>query len=354
LQVRIGHIAAATLALCALGAHAKRAYEITPLTPGAADDVTFISYGRGLNDQGQAVVDGHDQTLWVQSAYLCDVDGCAVLPSLSAGSEQYATAAAINESGQVTGTSLVDYTVHAYIAEAGKVRDLGSLPEDGCNGCSLDSQGAAINDRGHVVGTAYSGSGDPRAFVRRGRKFVELGMLGGSFSFGTGLNNAGTAVGYASTPGDMHVRGMVVPKGGEPQVLGTLGGSQSWAYGINNAGEIAGCATVAGEGASLAAVFTMDGAVVELGTLGGAVACALAIDDKGRTVGRSMLPTGSGTHAFLHNGRRLIDLNDKLADADRADWELTEATAINRVGQIVGTGLYRGVTRAFLMTPSRD
>lgn len=47
----------------------------------------------------------------------------------------------------------------------------------------------------------------------------------------------------------------------------------------------------------------------------------------------------------------MVDLNSLIDPLSGTGWSLLEATDINDAGQIVGTGLYGGLTRAFLLTP---
>ncbi len=41
-----------------------------------------------------------------------------------------------------------------------------------------------------------------------------------------------------------------------------------------------------------------------------------------------------------------------LLDVTGADWVIQQASALDAGGQIVGTGLYQGQPRSFLMTPA--
>ena len=47
----------------------------------------------------------------------------------------------------------------------------------------------------------------------------------------------------------------------------------------------------------------------------------------------------------------MTDLNSFLSLADLPQWVLTDARGINDLGQIVGTGLFHGKMRAYLLTP---
>jgi len=59
------------------------------------------------------------------------------------------------------------------------------------------------------------------------------------------------------------------------------------------------------------------------------------INDVGQVVGR--LISASANLAFIYDGTQMIDLNTILPA--NSGWQLSEATAINNNGQIVGWGL---------------
>jgi probable HAF family extracellular repeat protein len=136
--------------------------------------------------------------------------------------------------------------------------------------------------------------------------------------------------------------------------LGTLGGSMSVAYGINNNGQIIGEAYRSGSGGDHAFRCTVDDAgiphMIDLGTLtGGAFSAGYGINDNGLVVGLAYV-NGTVSHAFLHDGTSMYDLNS-LMDGSGSGWVLQEARDINNLGQIVGYGRHDGSTHAFLLTP---
>ncbi len=78
------------------------------------------------------------------------------------------------------------------------------------------------------------------------------------------------------------------------------------------------------------------------------------INNHNNVVGTSeTTASGDGNpHPFLHKNSTMTDINTLLSPADRAVWKLVEATAINDLGQIVGTGLFEyHKPRAYLLTP---
>ncbi len=116
-------------------------------------------------------------------------------------------------------------------------------------------------------------------------------------------------------------------------------------------------------GTAHAVVFNK-GAVTDLGVLpGDKSSMGVWINNSGWVVGSSIpvpppvqlqLATVVGApspnyHAFLYANGTMYDLNKLLVNG--TGWQLSFATMINDAGQIVGTGLYQGQQRAFLLTP---
>jgi probable HAF family extracellular repeat protein len=114
------------------------------------------------------------------------------------GGSSFATG--INDKGQATGGSTRDNGTfaapHAVIYEKGKVMDLGTLG-------GLASSGQAINNAGQVTGTsgfnneAYPGA-STHAFLYAGGQMKDLGTLGTDLnSYGWAINAGGTVVGWS-------------------------------------------------------------------------------------------------------------------------------------------------------------
>ena len=201
---------------------------------------------------------------------------------------------------------------------------------------------------------------------------ADLGTFpGGTTSEARGVNDQGYAVGFGNTDNGLQ-RGFIRTTG--PLIgLGTLGGGaclscESRAYAINNANQIVGEADTYlpflkfGPRHAFLVTPAKDPNFplllpVDLGTLAG-VACLLCrsaaydINDIGDIVGESELVDGSAfTHAFLHRDGIIRDLNDLIPVEAKALWVLTDARGISEFGQIVGTGLFEGQMRAYLLTP---
>jgi probable HAF family extracellular repeat protein len=82
--------------------------------------------------------------------------------------------------------------------------------------------------------------------------------------------------------------------------LGTLGGSASFGYGINDSGQVTGCSQTAGFQTH---AFLWDGAnpMLDLGTLGGSQSCGVSINRHGQVAGWSWLVVEPIQHAFRYS-----------------------------------------------------
>jgi len=137
--------------------------------------------------------------------------------------------------------------------------------------------------------------------------------------------------------------------------LGALGGSFSFGCGINDSGQVTGCA---GTSSGIAHAFLYsEGVMTDLGTLGGSTSYGCGINAAGQVVGYAYTD-GGVQHAFLYSGGTMLDLNSLLDSGNplNSGWTIQYAQGINDSGWITGYGMYKvsaGVsyTRAFLMEP---
>ena len=255
----------------------------------------------------------------------------------------------INDLGQITGyypQGSFDF-VHAFLYRDGVANDLGTLR-------GSFSSGRGLNNFGQVVGqSAITGDAASRAFLYSGGVMTELGTLGGTYSDATDINDAGQVVGQSSVPGEGAVRAFLLING-TMQDIGTLGGTHSIAYGINNVGQVIGADYTPNinNNPTDRAFFYSQGVMTNLGTLGGDLATPSGINDNGQVVGSSTVRPGDFSgHAFLYSDGVMVDLN-LLVPVQESGWEvLTNADAINNLGQIAGNGTINGVNQAFLLTP---
>ncbi len=216
---------------------------------------------------------------------------------------------------------------------------------DGPPGAYLDlgtlggtySYAEGINDSGWVVGYSATASGYSHAFLYSGGAMTDLGTLGGTLSYAYGINDSGWVVGESTTAsGADHA---FLYSGGTMTDLGTLGGASSAARGINDSGQVVGYSNTA-SGYSHAFLYS-GGAMTDLGTLGGNYSYAYGINDSGQVVGYSTTASGYW-HAFLYSGGTMTDLGT-------LGGTLSYAYGINDSGQVVGySATASGYWHAFL------
>ena len=120
------------------------------------------------------------------------------------------------------------------------------------------------------------------------------------------------------------------------QDLGPLGGSRSYATGINDSGQVVGYLFTSD---SAQHAFLYDASATpkmqDLGTLGGHDSRAMGINDSGQVVGWSYTNSGE-SHAFLYDSTNgMQDLND-LIPANSGE-TIYQASAINTDGKIAAT-----------------
>jgi probable HAF family extracellular repeat protein len=323
------------------------AYTVTDLgTLGG----TF-SQARAINASGQ--VTGRSYTTGDTEVHTFLYDGA--LYDLGTLSGTNSNGWDINDSGQVTGWSYTTANAaesHAFlwtptssIGASGTLHDLGTLG-------GTYSEGYGINASSQVTGfSTTTGGAETHTFLYDGTMH-DLGTLGGTYSSGSGVNASGQVSGTSSlTTGDIAEHAFLwtptTPNGasGTMNDLGTLGGSYSFGRGINASGQVAGDSYTTGDAAEHA--FLYDGTLHDLGTLGGTSSYGYGISSSGQVTGYSY--TTGNSHAFLYtSGLGMVDLNTLIDPL--SGWELIEASGINDAGQITGFGLIGGEGHAFLLT----
>jgi len=292
----------------------------------------------------------------------------------------------INSSGQIVGDGPED----AYLYTNGVTQDLGSLGGQGSTG---GSAATAINDAGQIVGTSYTSSLTWDGFLYSNGTMLDLGSFGGADTEALAINNAGTVVGYSDIANPSSGTGMsafLYSNGTLTDLDALLGGTHNTsANGVNDAGTIVGTALTAGlttgfvysngsvtkipnseanaindagqvvGGMSFSAgwrafLWSATSGATDLGTLPAPYnfeSEAMAINASGIVVGESYTTWGTDKYptslptAFVYVDGKMEDLNNLTSLP--AGCTLDAATAINASGQIVGWGNLGG----FLLTP---
>jgi probable HAF family extracellular repeat protein len=211
------------------------------------------------------------------------------------------------------------------------------------------SAGNAINNAGHVAGSAQLRGAAKHAVLWRTKEPLDLGLLpGGDYSNARDINDQDEVVGDAN-----------VIANGRPNAFAWYGGqmhrlpelSRSTfcsAQALNHQGEIIGSCDL--PNGSAHGVIWRGGHAEDLGTLGDDDAPSTALDINRRTqvVGSSEIEDGM-LRAFLWQHGRMYDLNTAIAP--RSGWVLLAASRINDAGEIAGRGFYKGAIHAFLLRP---
>jgi probable HAF family extracellular repeat protein len=242
---------------------------------------------------------------------------------------------------------------HAFLWQDGLMQDLGTLG-------GPDSIAWFVNERGQVAGQSTINSipspttGVPTVdpFFWDDGRIVDIGNLGGTFSFVAGLNNRGQMIGTMNLPGDLTYHPFLWSRGVLTD-LGTFGADYGEPNAINDAGEVAGWA------ANQVGVFAFlwrDGVMTNLGTVDGdPCSAAHSINSKRQVVGESSPscfdPLLPAVHAFLwENGGPMVDLDTLIPSA--SEIQLQGAVAINDRGEITSDGLLpNGQIHAVLLIP---
>jgi probable HAF family extracellular repeat protein len=241
--------------------------------------------------------------------------------------------------------------MHAVLWQNGAIKDLGTLG-------GPDSVALQVNERGQIAGQSYLNSipnattGVPTIdpfFIGEDGKMVDLGNLGGTVGWTSGLNNRGQVIGAMTLAGDGGWHPFLWSHGVLTD-LGTLGADCGNATAINDAGDVVGVACTP---TLFSAVLWRDGVLIDLGTVG-ADRCAEAysINSLGQVVGESGDCGGPlPNHGWVwQNSGPVVNLNSLIVPSSPI--RFGHAVFINDRGEISGNGyLPNGDVHAIVLIP---
>jgi probable HAF family extracellular repeat protein len=230
---------------------------------------------------------------------------------------------------------------------------LGALP--GVN----SSFGSWITANGLVAGESGNGEIDPltggpeqRAVLWKAGQIVDLGTFGGNESWANAVNNRGHVVGSAANviPDPFNAPPFLYGWGtqmhaflwadGMKQDLGTLGGPDSLGMYVNEAGQVAGFSYTSYTPNPTTGVppnhpfLWENGTMHDLGMIGGTQVFDLdGLNEHGQVIGQMTMADEVRTHPFFWDGKKLIDLGTFGGNGANANW-------FNEKGEVVGHSQY--------------
>ena len=297
-------------------------------------------------------------TMKMNTKLILSLAACCAIGLSSAGAQMYSltdlgylpnkkedvsTAAAINDSGQVAGTS--GGAAFRYTKE---MEEIGRDPYGLSRGFGIDGSGQVVGDSTFDKGGSIS-----HAALFSNGSVRDLGILKGSgpFSRANGINAYGQVVGFSSEKFDGEgARAFIMSTSdfGDRLArmvdLGTLGGQYAQAWGISDSGAVTGNSETKGDLGMVTHAFLWqkDTRMVDLGTLAGDYSYGTFINANNHVVGYSTIDRNNDrVHAFLYNGKEMFDLGSLGGASMESDRSI--ALGVNADDQVVGYSYLPGM-----------
>lgn len=252
-------------------------------------------------------------------------------------------AEAINDLGQVVGSSYADTAHYAFIWDKDNgMRSIGSLNSNANWSYALD-----INNASQVAGQSWSGTTYHPYVWTQAAEMQDITPQSSTQRVAAAINNHGVVAGYSVNTG--WDKAFVWDSLNGLHELGDLGGGVSYAYGINDSGTAVGYSYLPGGTVKHAFVWTSSEGMRDLGGLGGSECRAECINKYGTIVGWADKADGTRSAVLWDNGT-MYDLNNLIPSAP--GWKIQVASGINDSGYIAGAGVSpSGQTQGVLLTP---
>ena len=298
-----------------------------PMTALRAPGYDYAS-AYAINDTGQVVGEAGWFLRGDWHACLWDLlDPGRIIDLGTLGCRSYARD--INDSRQVVGWSSAPGGDHAFLWEwwgTRRMTDLGTLAGNW-------AQAFGINAKGLVIGRAWVTPGGWQHAVLWDTNLMtgptDLGTLGGHHSHPTDINDSGQVVGWAQTRSATHA---FLWEAGSMIDLGAPEHGNSYATDINECGQVVGWAQTY-DGNEYPAIW-QGGRMVDLGIPGANHSWDLKINDNGLVVGQFEREPGGGLEAalFLYDGGRVVDLGTTRLEGN---------VCINNEGLVAARGVMK-------------
>lgn len=318
-----------------------RRYRIIDLgTLGGTDSRAY-----GVNNKGQVVGEafgGPADPFGYGKAFVWTGGAMSGIAGVTGGSYTYSGASAINNNGKVVGIfDPSDETGNPPTQLFLYDISTGSLTFPLSPGSGVD-----INDAGQILAFRPSPSGVWSAVILGSSGMTDLGALFGEPFAGKKINASGFVVGGPAQPPN-HLNGYLYDGSFVP-ISGSVG---FYGFAINDANQIAGSARQQTQFYGIrvrAALRQPDGTIQIFGSFNvNGDASASAINNLGQIVGTEYV--SSVRIPFLIENGVMMNINSLLPA--NSGWLLRNANDINDRGEIVGSGRINNEEHAFLLTP---